>query len=58
MEIDLYTKSQQLLETLANSIHDRESKNPNPFFFTIAEMHITEKWLTDFIQEIRKDDIG
>lgn len=55
MEIDLHAKSQQLLETLANSIHDREPKTTSPFFFTIAEIHAAEKWLTGFIQEIKQE---
>lgn len=53
--MDLHAKSQDLLETLANSIHDRDPKNPNPFFFNIADIHKTEQWLTDFIQEIKRD---
>lgn len=55
MSIDLYAKSQQLLETLANSIHDREPKSPNPFFFNINEIHVTEQWLMEFIKEIKSD---
>jgi hypothetical protein len=55
VQIDLYAKSQQLLETIANSIHDREPKNPNPFFFNTNELQATEKWLTEFIKEIKKD---
>lgn len=55
MEIDLYAKSQQLLETLANSIHDREPKSANPFFFNIAEIQAAEKWLFDFVKEVKTD---
>ena len=55
--MDLYVKSQQLLETLANSIHDREPKSPNPFFFKIEDVHAAEKWLNDFIREIKKECI-
>lgn len=54
MEIDLHAKSQDLLETLANSIHDRDPKNLNPFFFNIAEIQVAEKWLRDFIKEAQK----
>ena len=57
MMLDLHAKSQQLLETLANSIHDREPKNLNPFFFNINEIHVAEKWLNDFIREINEDCI-
>ena len=55
MEMDLYAKSQDLLETLANSIHDREPNSPNPFFFKISEVHKTEKWLQDFIKQLKED---
>ena len=55
MQIDLYAKSQQLLEALANSIHDRDPKNPLPFSFNIAEVHLAEKWLQEFCEEIKKD---
>lgn len=51
--MDLTAKSQQLLEALANSIHDREPKNLSPFTFNIAEIHVAEKWLRDFIEELR-----
>lgn len=52
MQIDFHTKSQQLLEALANSIHDRDRNSVNPFCFNIAEVHVTEKWLNEFIDEI------
>ncbi len=55
--MDLHVKSQQLLEALANSVHDREPKNTNPFFFNIADIQVAEKWLEDFIKEIKKDCI-
>jgi hypothetical protein len=55
MSIDLHAKSQQLLETLANSIHDREPKSTNPFFFNINEIHVAEKWLNEFLKEIKED---
>lgn len=55
MDIDLHAKSQQLLEMLANAIYDREDPLPKPFFFSIAEVHLAEKWLRDFIKDIKKD---
>lgn len=55
MEMDLYAKSQQLLETLANSVHDREPKSQEPFFFNISDIHAAEKWLEDFIRELKTD---
>ncbi len=53
--MDLHVKSQQLLESLANSIHDRDPKQTNPFFFNIAEIQVSEKWLEEFIKEIKED---
>lgn len=55
MGIDLYAKSQDLLEKLANSVHDRDPKSPTPFFFNISEIHVAENWLVDFIKEILQD---
>lgn len=55
MTIDLNAKSQELLEKLANSIHDRESKSITPFFFNINEIHVAENWLEEFIKEIKED---
>lgn len=54
MSIDLYAKSQQLLESLANSIHDRTPKTLDPFCFNIQEVHLTEKWLNELIKEVKK----
>jgi hypothetical protein len=57
MTVDLHAKSHDLLETLANSIHDRDPKSLTPFFFNVTEIHIAEKWLSEFIKEIKKDCI-
>lgn len=51
MQIDLHIKAQQLLETLANSIHDRDKQSTNPFCFNVAEVQVAENWLKDFIRE-------
>jgi hypothetical protein len=52
MSIDLHLKAQDLLETLANSIHDREPKIGNPFFFTIHEINKAHEWLDKFVEEL------
>jgi hypothetical protein len=50
MELDIYAKSSQLLERLANSVYDR---NPTYWYgFSVAEMHIVEDWLKGVIREI------
>ena len=52
MSFDLYQKSSELLEKLANSIYDRDPSNPNPLFFNLAEIHIVENWLKEVIEEV------
>jgi hypothetical protein len=54
MDIDLYSKAVHLLEKIANSVHERDPKNPNLLCFSITEVHLVEKWLEEFIQEHRK----
>ncbi len=58
MQIDLHFKSQQLLEALANSIHDRDRGNSNPFCFNLSEVHVVERWLQEFISEIKLENDG
>lgn len=55
MSIDIHSKSLELLESLANSIHDREPQSVKPFFFSLSEIHVAEKWIRDFIKEINRD---
>lgn len=59
MDIDLRTKSQQLLETISNCIFDRENGNVNQHpinfpAFTINEVNAVEEWLYNFVNEITK----
>jgi hypothetical protein len=60
MQNDLRTKSQQLLEALANSIHDRtgghvsSAADMHPFCFSVTEVNIVEEWLSDIIEELEK----
>lgn len=52
MTVDIYAKSAQLLESLANSIYDRyQNSLPNQFCFSTAEIHIIEKWGVNLIDE-------
>lgn len=51
--MDLYTKSQQLLEALANSIHDN-SELPTDFCFSIREIHVVERFLLELLEERRR----
>lgn len=52
MSIDIHEKASSLLESLANSIHDRDPTTD--FCFNVVEVQLVEKWLTETIQEIFK----
>lgn len=49
--MDLHAKAIELLEKVANSVHERDPKNPNLLCFSINEVHLVKKWLTDFCDE-------
>lgn len=51
MDIDLYAKAVHLLEKIANSVHERDPKNPNLLCFSTNEVHVVENWLKEFIEE-------
>ncbi len=51
MEIDLHSKAVQLLEKIANSVHEREPKNPNLLCFSTTEVQVVENWLQEFVEE-------
>lgn len=55
MAIDIYAKSVQLLERVANSVHDRDPKNPNILTFSISEIHIVENWIKELLKEIEQE---
>lgn len=38
----------ELLEHIANSVHDRQATNDKPFFFNLNEVKVTEEWLINF----------
>lgn len=50
MEIDLHSKAVQLLEKIANSVHERDSKNPNLMCFSTTEVQLVEQWLKEFMK--------
>ena len=54
MTIDIHAKSVQLLERVANSVHDRDPKNPNLLTFSLSEIHIVEEWLKELLKELKK----
>ena len=51
MNIDLHSKAIHLLEKIANSVHERDPKNPNLLCFSSAEVVVVEEWLKDFVEE-------
>lgn len=48
MVIDYYAKSVELLERIANSVHERDSKNTNLLCFSSNEVQLVEQWLKEF----------
>jgi len=52
MDIDLHAKAIQLLERIANSVHERDPKNANLMCFSTTEVQLAERWLKDFLMEI------
>jgi len=56
MSFNIYAKSSELLEKLANSIYDRDPSNPKPLFFSIIEVQIVERWLKDNMNELQNND--
>lgn len=59
MPLDLHSESSQLLEMLANSIHDRNPQNEfiKNFSFHLNEIHLVEKWIRELKKSI-EEDIG
>ncbi len=53
--MDIHVQSRLLLEKLANSLFDREPRNPRPVFFTVKEAHIVEDWLKQVVKEAMKE---
>lgn len=47
MYFNIHKKSIELLEQLANSIHDRNPADSQSIFFTISEIQLVKKWLAD-----------
>jgi hypothetical protein len=58
MEINVNFKAVELLNNIANSIHDREVKNANPFCFSANEVKITEQWINELIREITREYVN
>jgi hypothetical protein len=54
MNIDLHSKAVHLLEKIANSVHERDPKNPNLLCFSTTEVHVVEQWLKEFVEEQQK----
>lgn len=52
MSIDFHAKAMQLLENVANSVHERE--NANLLCFSVSEVQLVEQWLKDFVEEATK----
>ena len=55
MSVDYYATSVQLLERIANSVHERDPKNPNLLCFSSSEVQLVEQWLIDFVEKTKED---
>jgi hypothetical protein len=53
MQHDLHLLAQQLLESLANSMHDRNPEFAN-FCFNVAEVRIVEEWIGSILLADKK----
>jgi hypothetical protein len=53
MQHDLHLLAQQLLESLANSIHDRKPDDTT-FCFNVAEVRIVEEWIGSILLADKK----
>lgn len=53
MDINVYVESRMLLEQLANSLYDRDTKAEQPVFFSVKEAHIVEKWINKLLDNIQ-----
>ena len=51
MTFDIHAKSQQLLEQVANSMHDRAPEEEHTTF-TTREIHVVETFLRQFGKEL------
>jgi hypothetical protein len=56
MSIDYHHLAQQLLERLANAIHDRDPQNRN-FIFTIHERKAAESWIKETLENILEREL-
>lgn len=53
MVIDLHAKSIELLEIVANSVHERDPKHANLLCFSSNEVLVVEEWIREFIKELQ-----
>lgn len=49
--MNVHEKSIELLERIANSVHEREPRVPNLLCFSSAEVQVVEKWLKEILFE-------
>ncbi len=53
MPIDLHAKAVQLLQRIANSIHERDPVKTNLVSFSSSEVVVVKEWLEDFMHETK-----
>jgi len=50
--LDLHLKAVDLLEKIANSVHDRCQNSTNLLCFSANEVELVEQWLINFTEDI------
>lgn len=53
--MDTRAKSVQLLERIANSVHERDPKTPTLLCFSSNEVHVVDEWLQALIWDLIKE---
>lgn len=48
IDLDLHSSAIQLLEKIANSVHDRCQTSANLLCFSTNEVELVEQWLKEF----------
>ncbi len=55
MAINTYAKSVQLLERIANSVHERDPKIFHQLFFNMSEVLLVQEWIHELIKEVEEE---
>jgi len=54
MTVDIHAKSLQLLELIANSVHERDNQKTYLLCFSTSEVKVVEQWIGEFVDELKE----